>query len=67
MRAVERAYWQHVLEQAGGNVSEAARLAGVHRSWAHARLRLYGIHKPEMAHRRRTTDVIADALRKFLR
>jgi DNA-binding NtrC family response regulator len=31
VEAFEMAYWKRLLERTGGNVSKAARIAGVHR------------------------------------
>lgn len=66
MRACEREYWLRVLEQSRGNVSEAARTAGVHRSLVHARIARYAI-RDARPQRPLVDAAVAAVLRKFLR
>ncbi len=45
----ERTYWQTLLEQTGGNVSEAARIAGVHRKSVEYILRKIGLARGDFS------------------
>ncbi len=48
-RAFERDYWLKMLAAAGGSRQEAARLAGVNRTWMFGRLKRLGITKARRA------------------
>jgi DNA-binding NtrC family response regulator len=45
----ERRYWQTLMEQTGGNVSEAGRIAGVHRKSVEYILRKLGLARDDFA------------------
>jgi DNA-binding protein Fis len=42
----KRAYWRAVLVETGGNVTQAAKIAGLYRQTTHAILRRLGIRNP---------------------
>lgn len=43
LREVQKLYIQHVLRETGWNVSEAARILGIHRSSLYLKLKQYGL------------------------
>ncbi len=43
LREIQKLYIQHVLREAGWNVSQAARILGVHRSSLYLKLKQYGL------------------------
>ncbi len=43
LKEVQKLYIQHVLKEAGWNVSQAARILGIHRSSLYLKLRQYGL------------------------
>ena len=49
VEAFEKAYWLQLLEKTGGNVSAAARIAGVHRKSVEYILRKHEISRRELA------------------
>ncbi len=49
VEAFERAYWTHLLERTDGNVSKAARIAGVHRKSVEYILKKLDIDRKEVA------------------
>lgn len=46
MLQFERDYWLEVLRVTGGNVSAAAKIAGIFRTHAHKKLRRLGVMNP---------------------
>jgi DNA-binding NtrC family response regulator len=49
VEAFERTYWQTLLEQTGGNISESARIAGVHRKSVEYILRKVGLARGDFS------------------
>lgn len=46
LAAAEKAYFANLLKQTSWNVAQAARIAGINRTFMWRRLGLYGIRRP---------------------